>query len=849
VKHRNTRPTRRLACAALCLLTVALWAWPAAAQDSSSPAHQEFVFAYRLLQRGEDDSAREAFDEYLGKFPNDEKRGDALYYRALLERKANRNAKAAELLKDAPAPKLVPDYAVLILKAQVAYDLGQHDQAAKWLEQINQGSLEPTIQASVLYLRGLTYRGMNNLPAALAQLQQVAAIDSPLKARAMVDLAKIQALTNKTDEAIATLQGAIALNDAATSAEAARVGGDLAYQANQFDKAIELYRVVTTHHTSSPHFGFAVTGILWSQFKAGKFGDVLTTFEQFRETLPQEQRVPAWYLAGSAHQQLNQHEQAINVLRSVLTAAAGSELEDKVLYKLAVSQSALGQYDAMGETVARLNKQYPESTLKYDVEFLLAAADAKRGDPARGAARLTTIIDAGQQHPYYQQAILQRARLYETNNQLAPAADDYARVIGLAYVKPQGIAAPTIYDAALRLIDLRQRLDQAEQAQQVATELLARPDLAPLTQQQAMYRLALIQIKLNKPDAALKTLDDLLAKHPQNIHLAESRYYRGLLLMSLSRPDDAVTDLRTAADMPSLPDALKINAMRLAATRLRDAQQEAPAGELLLALEKLVGLARLTPDELVWLGRYQLHNVKAPEGPRAALKYLKPILEGSTNAPGPQRAEALLLVAQALRQLDDKDAAVQALKQVVAMGEGNDMQARLELARTLRLAGKNEEALAEYAGLIIAPQTPVASEALFQSAMIQREIVVQKQRASDAAGAERAREEARKMLKRLVLLYSFPELSPLPELAHIHLAELLAASGKQAAAIAEMQELSQKYPDSVYAAYAKAMLLALENKRAEAKTLFNELRNRKPPVDARLAERLEQQVKALEGAP
>ncbi|MEX0744547.1 MAG: hypothetical protein WD118_03000, partial [Phycisphaeraceae bacterium] len=83
---------------------------PALAQGGA--AHEQFLFAYKLLQRGEDRLAADAFDDYLGNFPQDEKRGDGLYYRALLHRRAGENQPAVDLLDDVPATQIVPGYAV-----------------------------------------------------------------------------------------------------------------------------------------------------------------------------------------------------------------------------------------------------------------------------------------------------------------------------------------------------------------------------------------------------------------------------------------------------------------------------------------------------------------------------------------------------------------------------------------------------------------------------------------------------------------------------------------------------------------------------------------------------------------
>ena len=78
----------------LCLLVFALQGEqlsPAAPAVSSAAAHQQFVFAYRVLQRTQQNNdprdlelAADAFDEYLGRFPDDNKKADALFFLSLI---------------------------------------------------------------------------------------------------------------------------------------------------------------------------------------------------------------------------------------------------------------------------------------------------------------------------------------------------------------------------------------------------------------------------------------------------------------------------------------------------------------------------------------------------------------------------------------------------------------------------------------------------------------------------------------------------------------------------------------------------------------------------------------------
>jgi TolA-binding protein len=825
-------------------LLIVLLAWPAgrlcAQDDAAGIAHQQFVFAYRLLQRGEDQMAIREFDDFLGRFPRDEKRGDALYYRALLARKQGQNGQAAELLKDMPAPRLVPAFAVDLLRGQVQFDLGEHAQAAAHLERISSDALDPPVRASVLYLRGLAYRGMNNLPAAAEQFQAISQFESPLRPRAMIDLARTQMSLNHHAQALQTLQAALALGDTDVSAEAARLAGDVAYQVGQHAQAVTFYRSVLIRHAGSPHFSAAVVGAMWALWQDGKHGPLLETFEQLATNLTGADRIAAWYLAGSARQQLGEHARALEVFAAVLTAAAGTELEDKLLYRTAVSHSELRQYDAMNQTLQRLMRQYPQSPLRHDAQFLLAAADARRGDVAAGAARLTAIIDAGAEHPYYLQALVQRARLYEAHQHWPAAAEDYQRFVQAAAAAERPLGAA--YDqAALRLIDLNYRLDNFEAADQAARRLLERAGLDPLVEQEALFRQALALVKLRRHEDALHAFHALLSRHPQNRHQAEAHYYRGLLLMTMNRPDDAIADLAVAAGAAQLDSTLRANALRLSAIRQRERQQHQPATETLLALETLLGMSQLTSEELLFLGRQH-----ANASPRKALSYLEPLIAGDAGDRRSDRADALLLAAQAMAALGDREGAAQALMEVVATGEGRDLMARLELARLLAQdPGHAHEALAEYAGLISAADPMVAAAATFEAAQLNLHAARERRRLNDRPAEMRHRDEAQRLLKRLVLLHTQRDASPLPELALIDLAEMALDAGNRAAAEAELDDLVARRPDAPLAAYARALRAAADNRRSEALTLLRQLQ-RQPEVDRRLAQRAADRISILE---
>lgn len=811
------------------------------ASAQADAAHQQFLFAYKLLQRHDDKLAAEAFDEYLGSFPAAEKRGDAIYYRALLYRRAGDNTKASALLIDVPTPKLVPAYAVDLLRGQVLSDLKQYGKALESLERIDVDKLKPGLAVSVHYLRGLAYRGANNLPAAAKSLTTASKLDTPMQGRALLDLARVQVLMDQPEQAAATLKQSLTHSDPATSAEAARLAGDLSYQQGDYSAAISYYNRVLSQHQTSEHFGPAVLGTLWSQFSAGQYEAVLATFEQYHASLPVQDRITAWYLAGSAQQELGEHAKAAALFEQLTRDDNKLPLQEKSLYKLAVSQFALGQIDAMKQTLATLTQRYPESQMQADIAYLQATADAQQGEVSQGAARLTVLIEQGPSHPYYRQSLLHRARLYEQHGKWQPATDDFARYVAASF--EAGDVSEQVQQAALRLVDLQYRLGQLNEAVAAGQSLLEQKNISPATRQEAMYRLGLAQLKQGDAKAALATLDALQQQYPLNPFASQTTYYRGLLLMSLSKPEAAAKLLNQAGDDAKLSAQMRTSALRLLALRQRDSDANA-AAQTLAKLETLVGITGMTDAELLWLGERELTQ----GDPAKAAAYLKPVQQGRDGTVLTDRAHAIYLTGKAHRQLGSYEDAANAFQHVIALGKGHDLEARLQLAKTLRDQKHDDEALAEYAGLISADASEIAAEALFDSGLIYRQRAADRRLQDDQAGMQEANTEARRLLKRMVLLYPFKQLEPLPQLAYLELAEIAAELGEMPAATGELQELIDKYPDGPYADFARAVLAADRQRYGEAVALLHRLRdtNEAAPLDPRLNHRVQSLLRILE---
>ena len=766
---------------------------------TATPADDDFLFAYKLMQRGDLKEAGAAFDAFLDKFPNDSARGDALYFRAALHRKTGAQQAAADVLTaitPRTAPRRVPAYVVALLRGQVLTDLGSYDQAVTELEKIDPERLPEDAVASTHLLMGLAYRGAGNFEAAAAALDRAATLETPLRPRALLEGARALAGGGDAPAALTVLRSLLALDDAGTRAQAARYAGDLSYAAGDTAAAAGFYTRVIERDQSSDQFGPAVAGRMWADLAAGNNVAVISAHQQMASGLPAADAAAAHYVAASAYQGLNQHARAAELLGHYTAGGDAQPLQSLALYKLAVSQFELSRYDDMATTVAHLERAFPQSGQQIDASFLLASADAKRGDAASGLARLNTFIQAGVGSPYYLQALLRRSALYDTEGAHAASRDDLVAWLAAANKPLNQASGP-----ALRLVAMHHRLGDYKAAADLASELLeAKPE--PAAEQEALFRRGDALTRTGAFREALGVYDRLQHDHPINPHRDAVDLRRGLLLGKLGRAEDALQALGTAADNERLPVAQRGAALRVMASQHRDAGQDDQAGATLERIEVLQGLAALDDADLLWLAGHQVDRGRAEESLRTLAVFSTP----GRKPTGLAESHMLFISGRAHLALGDLDVAHRNFFGVVALGQGYDVEARLELARVAAARGDLDAALVELSDLTRSEHAGTAARALYETGRVYRMRAQGLAAQGDAAGAAQALADARSPMKRLVVLYLTVEaVQPLPQAGLVELTEIAQALGEADTATREREELTRLFKDTPYGRYAAAM--------------------------------------------
>ncbi|MEM1444428.1 MAG: tetratricopeptide repeat protein [Planctomycetota bacterium] len=852
------------------------------ASANADAAHEQFVFAYKLMQRGDATEAATEFDRYLRDYPAAGKRTDAAYYRALLHREAGDPAAATRLLAgvDASAGELVPAYAVSLLRGQVLVDVGQFREALAVLGEVDSNGLDPGLALAVRYLRGQAARSAEEFGLAAEELAAAADLAErqghPLRGPVLVELAEAHRSRGDLDAAAAALERAMTGEPAGPwAAQAARLTGDVAYERGEMDAAVRAYRKVLDDFPGSEHYGPSVVGTLWALYAAERDLEVVETFDRLAETLPIQNRVAAHYLAGSSEQRRGNHEAAIAALEPVSRGNGMLPLEERVLYRLAVSRHALGQDERVIAAVVRLNELFPESALLPDAAFLAASSRSRMGDAAAGVAELSRFVEAGPDGPrgaaYFLRALRQRAALYASQGRLEPAIADYRRYFEVLSETGDVNAAAELpvlwaYGDALQEVGRNEdALAQFAGAVTVLDEERAKGQALTRLEPEGYFRAGSAYAALGQDDEALRSFDRLIERYPLDALANEAALKRGAVLRRLGRDGDALRAWIDAADREGLAPSKRALALRAAAGVYRSAGRGGDAAVTLRRALAIAGPENLVDDELLWLAERGLDaagggepnaasdSIEAQSALNEAERLLETLDASSRRPTAVQRAHRLYLGGRLALRRGELDAATERFGRVLALGEGFDLDAQLGLAEIAEARGDLDAARNEYDGLTRAEETSVAARAMLRLGRVEAsraESLIRQGRQREAVDAQSA---ARRTWKRLALLYLDAEaLQPTPQLALIALGELAEAIGEPAVATREYGELVEAFPDSPWGRYAAAVVAGRYEARADdaLATLRGLLEGEgTPALDASLRNKAETLRAELEGRP
>ncbi|QNN22622.1 tetratricopeptide repeat protein [Planctomycetales bacterium ZRK34] len=801
------------------LLALLIGAVPA---RGATEADSQFTFAVRLMQQGEIKLADEALTEFTRKFSDDRRVADAHYYQALLARQRGDLRAAATHLDQVNNAQYVSPEAVTMLKGQVKLESGNPAAAVAEFEKIDASKLKDVeTRATWAYLLGAAYQAADNPTAAAKQFDMASEADSSVRGLALLELGKTRIKLNAPAAAIEALTAAAKSDDldADAAAEARALSADLAYDLKQYEMAADLYKQIVQQHQASGYFKPALIGLLRALYAAGQDAELIKQYQATRQLLSPDAQGEAIYLVAASHVRMEQYKQGMeSLIEYFKRQGKDHEYADEAAYLYAV---CFYHTDLTGfeRWIAGVEAQIPAMAHAHQIQYLRAQAAAKLDKPEDAIRYLGVVID-DPENPYARRAMLQRAALYEQLGRVDKASDDYA-----LYAQRYG-TDPRSADAGRRAIDLAFSAGKFEQVAEQAQAWLMQKDVSAAESAPVRLRLAVSLIKLKRNAGAMAVLDQLLAGEADKAIKSLAHFYRGLLLAANATPPAPGQDDSTRPALEALDQALKgdlpadqrLEGTRIAARLHRMAGRDKQAIDLYEDLRKRQSVDPFDTPTALWVARGLADRGQY----ESALAWALGMVERKDEKPE-ALAEAMYLAADSYRQLGKHKEAGEMFRRLIAYSHGFSEQARLGLAQSLAATDQADQALEEYDGLINANTSQVAATALFESALLRRAQADRLEAAGDKSGAEVQRDEARKRLHRVTILYDMPQLGDLPIRSYLALGRLEAAADHRDKARAAFDKVAERQGEAAWNSAGKAEIQLLDGKRGDALFLLRKI--------------------------
>ncbi len=412
--------------------------------------------------------------------------------------------------------------------------------------------------------------------------------------------------------------------------------------------------------------------------------------ELLAATPPPDKAAEALHLAGEALWQAGRRDDAVATWKKFVQDQAGSPRLPDVLYALGTAQAETGERAAAAATLARFAKEYPNHKLAPDVLLWRADLAVKSEKPEEARPLLEQALAAG--GPAALRLAHKLAAIELEAKRPQQALDVATKAIAAAKGSSDAdrTALATLeLDRADALWELPDRRREATAAYAAIAD--AKSD-SPITATAAsMAALGLLQE--GKPADALARADAFLARHAATAvadTVIDVRAIRAESLLALGKHADAAAAYRDlVAGNPKAPRRAGWQLRQAAALATDKKWRE--VHELLAAATP--ALAGEQQAEALLLDATALIELDQPKPAAAALATI-----AAKHAGWPRRGEAALLEVRALREAGDSAAALAAAERLVKefpQTKGADI-AWYRLGQLRQDAGRHDDAIAAF---------------------------------------------------------------------------------------------------------------------------------------------------------
>ncbi|MFQ6040558.1 MAG: tetratricopeptide repeat protein [Candidatus Poribacteria bacterium] len=328
--------------------------------------------------------------------------------------------------------------------------------------------------------------------------------------------------------------------------------GQLAYQLDKFDDAIEALSYFTENFPNDPKSLAGWNYLAWSYYQSAgeqksnkrrrqRFIHAADAFEKLFQNFSADERAAEWlYQAGQALTEAGEYDRAIAVYRRLADRYPTHKLADAALYSAANAFRAAEQYDDAIETYRELLSKYPESDWADEAGYAVGICydRLKRLDEALAAYQ--AVIGKFKDSPLAANAQANIAHYYFNRKNYVRALEEYKKLTRANFptidAKLSSDAKTWIKDTENVLAESIYR--QAVAAMSKAEEKSPRPPLV-----NGEDKISQEQRKKHAKDA-LALFKRIIEKYPQSVYADNAAVSLGAAYEILGEWDEAIASYK-----------------------------------------------------------------------------------------------------------------------------------------------------------------------------------------------------------------------------------------------------------------------------------------------------------------
>ncbi len=748
-----------------------------AAQTLAPEEHLQF--ADGLYARQMYDVALAEYTQFIKANPAS-KSGAAVYFRIGECQRKLKNPPAAEKAYHrvyAKYPQSTFIHRALFRRAEIFLDAGMDAAAVDLLGKLIAAKPPAEIAPAAHYLRGEALQKIGDPEEAHKAFKAV--VDtystSPFAAYALIKLGQTSGANTK--QAIEHFTKAIkAATTDRLAAEAWFQLAEVHFRARAYEESARAYEQLLKMYPKDTRAAEAQLQATWAFHNTGLYAEALRRAADAEKRKYDDGARDEWlYVRANSERLLLKYAAAVKSYQALLTDTPNSAYAQAAAYEQALVYHRKRDHAA---AITRLKQVTWTEKFQRDVFWLLAESHAALDQQDDAIQYYRKLVEEHAEDKLALDGRYRLAHLLQTRGQFGAAAAQY-RI--LVEKHPTSELAPRALFAAGYCL-----AREGEHAKAVRdwARVIKNHAKNPIVEQ-ALFQKAMSEVRLERDKDGQATLRLLLKGYPATKHLADARFWLGVLLKDAANFKEAEGELRAAVKLAEDPDLKRKAQFQLALT-LQKLNKQAEAADLLQVLLASPMQDRFTPSLLQWVALQRLETKKYAAAAGVAMQLVE-------NADDKRwKLIGWSLAGKAYDALGDAPKAIEAYKKSMASGiqAPHTAETSLRLGELLMSVATPEKAddgrfaaevYLERAAKLASQDGQLAIRAAAYAGL------------GRAAQAREANDEAARYFMSVALLFDDAQL--VPECLH-RAAACYAAVGNEAAAKKAIEDLVARYPKS-----------------------------------------------------